>query len=85
MKEEMKALEKNSTWEIVYRPKDKRDVVYMEILLGFYSHNEKNKYANSKRHCIDLNNLPENVYVDDRIIICDDEIKKLTLKEKLTA
>ncbi|RDX82745.1 hypothetical protein CR513_36431, partial [Mucuna pruriens] len=28
MKEEMEALEKNSTWEIVDRPKDKRVLIY---------------------------------------------------------
>ncbi|RDX93317.1 hypothetical protein CR513_24442, partial [Mucuna pruriens] len=48
MKEEMKVLEKNLTWEIVDRLNDKRVVdleeeVYMEIPRGFYSHNKKNK------------------------------------------
>ncbi|RDX96167.1 hypothetical protein CR513_21205, partial [Mucuna pruriens] len=146
MKEEMKALEKNSTWEIVDRPKDKRcksngtleryktcginyektfapvakmnmvriiiflaahfdwnlqqfdvknvflhgdleEEAYMEIPLGFYSHNEKNK--NQGDHTLFIKHSPDGkitpllVYVDDMIVIGDDEIEKLTLKEKL--
>ncbi|RDX79799.1 hypothetical protein CR513_39736, partial [Mucuna pruriens] len=32
---------------------------YMDILAGFSSHNERIRYAYSKRHCMDLNSLPE--------------------------
>ncbi|RDX78328.1 Copia protein, partial [Mucuna pruriens] len=174
MKEEMKALEKNSTWEIVDRPKDKRVVgcrwiytvkcksdgtlerykarlvakgytqthgieyeetfapmakmntnlqqfdvknaffhgdleeeVYMEIPSGFYSHNEKNKSPRAwferfvqamislgnrqsqGDHTLFIKHSPHGritlllVYVDDMIVIGDDGIEKLTLKEKL--
>ncbi|RDY05308.1 Copia protein, partial [Mucuna pruriens] len=187
MKEEMKALEKNSTWKIVDRPKDKKVVgcrwiytvkcksdgtleryktrlvakgytqtygidyeetfapvtkmnmvrvifslathfgwnlqqfdvkntflygdleeeVYMEIPLGFYSHNEKNKFPRAwfeifaqvmislgyrhsqSDHTLFIKNSLDGkptlipVYVDDMIVTSDDEIEKLTLKEKL--
>ncbi|RDX67605.1 hypothetical protein CR513_53499, partial [Mucuna pruriens] len=200
MKEEMEVLEKNLTWEIVDRPKDKRPVgcrwiytmkcksdgtlerykvrlvakgytqtygidyeetfvpiakmntvrviislaahftwnlqqfdvknaflhgdlekeVYMEIPLGFYSHNEKNKVCKLKKalyglkqsprawfgrfsqvmislgyrqsqgdHTLFIKHSPNGkltlllVYVDDMIVIGDDEIEKLNLKEKL--
>ncbi|RDX60349.1 hypothetical protein CR513_61513, partial [Mucuna pruriens] len=100
----MKVLEKNSTWEIVERPKDKRNLqqfdvknvflhrdleeeVYMEILPGFYSCNEKNKSQGD--HTLFIKHSPDDkltillVYVDDMIVTVDDEIEKLTLKEKL--
>ncbi|RDX90757.1 Copia protein, partial [Mucuna pruriens] len=182
MKEEMSALEKNSTWEIVDRPKDKRVVgcrwiytvkckfdrtlerykarlvtkgytqtygiyyeetfvpiakmnmvrviislaahfdwnlqqfdvknvflhgdlkeeVYMKILPGFYSHNETNKFGRFAQVMISLGyrqsqgdrtlftkHSPDGkliillVYVDYMIVTGDDEIEKLTLKEKL--
>ncbi|RDY07904.1 hypothetical protein CR513_07929, partial [Mucuna pruriens] len=172
MKEEMNVLEKNSTWEIVDRPKDKRcksdgtlerykarlvvkgytqtykiyyketfapvaemnmfdvknvflhgdiEEVYMEILLGFHSHNEKNKVRRLKKALYGLKQSPRAwfgrfaqvmislgyrqsqgdrtlfikhspdskltlllVYVDNMIVTSDDEIEKLTLKDKLT-
>ncbi|RDX79880.1 hypothetical protein CR513_39648, partial [Mucuna pruriens] len=158
MKEEMEALEKNSTWEIVDRLKDKRVIysvkykfdgtlkrykarltygiyyeetfapvvkmntfdvknvflhgdleeVYMEIPPRFYSHNENDKsprawfgkfaqvmislgYKQSQGdHTFFIKHSPNSkltlflIYVDDMIVICDDEIEKLTLKEKLT-
>ncbi|RDX72763.1 hypothetical protein CR513_47709, partial [Mucuna pruriens] len=120
MKEEMKALKKNSTWEIVDRPKDKRVVDYEEtfapttnintILSGFYSHNEKNKVYRLKKALYGLKQSPRAwfgrfaqvmisldrvkhspdgkftlllIYVDDMIVIDDDEIEKPTLKENL--
>ncbi|RDX85955.1 Copia protein, partial [Mucuna pruriens] len=82
----------------------------MEISLGFYSHNEKNKVCRLKKALYELKQFPEHgledllnqgdhtlfikyspdgkltlliVYVDDMIITGDDEIEKLTLKEKL--
>ncbi|RDX96694.1 hypothetical protein CR513_20602, partial [Mucuna pruriens] len=150
MKEEMEGLEKNSTWKIVDRPKDKRTIgcrwiytvmckfdgtlerykarlvakgytqtygidyeetfapiakmnmfdvkntfhhgdlkeeVYMEIPLEFYSHNEKNKSQGD--HTLFIKHSPNGkltlllVYVDDMIVIGDDKIEKLNLKEKL--
>ncbi|RDX71634.1 Copia protein, partial [Mucuna pruriens] len=136
MKDEMEALEKNSTWEIVDRPKDKRvtcginyeetffpiakmktvrviisltthfgwnlqqfdvknaflhgdleEEVYMEIPPRSYSHSEKNK--NQDDHTFFIKHSPNGkltlllVYVDDMIVIGDDKIEKLTLKEKL--
>ncbi|RDX79060.1 putative mitochondrial protein, partial [Mucuna pruriens] len=80
----------------------------MEISLGFYSHNEKNKsprawfgrfaqvkislgYRQSQgdhtlfiKHSLDGKLTLFLVYVDDMIVTSDDEIEKLTLKEKLT-
>ncbi|RDX73943.1 hypothetical protein CR513_46377, partial [Mucuna pruriens] len=105
MKEEMKALEKNSTWQIVDRPKDKRVVdyrwiytmkcksdgtldrykarltptlagtnvflrgdlekeVYMEIPQDSILIIKRTRYAYSKRHCMNLNSLPEHVLED---------------------
>ncbi|RDX98200.1 hypothetical protein CR513_18909, partial [Mucuna pruriens] len=148
MKEEMKALEKNLTWEIVDRPKDKRVVGYrliyivkcksdgalerykaklvakgytqtygidyeetfspvakmntfdvknaflhgdleeevcMEIPLGFHSHNEKNKSPQAwfGRFAQVMISLRYRQSQDDMIVTSDDEIEKLTLKEKL--
>ncbi|RDX88675.1 hypothetical protein CR513_29703, partial [Mucuna pruriens] len=173
MKEEMKALEKNSTLEIVDRPKDKRvvgctwiynvkcksdgtleqykarlvakgytqtyGIDYEETFALITKMNmirkkkstwrfpqdsilimKRKRYANSKRNYMDLKSLPKAwferftqvmisleyrqsqgdhtlyikhspygiftillVYVDDMIVTSDDEIEKLTLKEKL--
>ncbi|RDX66752.1 putative mitochondrial protein, partial [Mucuna pruriens] len=69
MKEEMKVLEKNSTWEIVDKPKDKK-----------ISQGDHNLYI---KHSPDGTLTLLLVYIDDMIIISDDEIGKLTLKEKL--
>ncbi|RDX65732.1 hypothetical protein CR513_55583, partial [Mucuna pruriens] len=61
--------------------------VYMEIPLGFYSHNEKNKSQGD--HTLFIKHSPNGkltlllVYVDDMIVTGDDEIEKLNLKEKL--
>ncbi|RDY01436.1 hypothetical protein CR513_15229, partial [Mucuna pruriens] len=80
--------------------------VYMEISLGFYSHNEKNKslrvwferfaqviislgYRQSQgNHTLFIKHSPNGkltllVYIDNMIVTGDDEIEKLTLKEKL--
>ncbi|RDX88942.1 hypothetical protein CR513_29398, partial [Mucuna pruriens] len=151
MKEEMEALEKKSTWEIVDRPKDKRVIgcrwiytmkgytqtygidyeetfvlvakmntirviislvahfswnlqqfdvknvflhgdleeVYMEIPLGFYSHNEKNKVSRLKKALYGLKQSPRACQGDHSLFIKhspngDDDIEKLNLKEKLT-
>ncbi|RDX97469.1 hypothetical protein CR513_19756, partial [Mucuna pruriens] len=163
MKEEMEALEKNLTWEIVDRPKDKivvscrwiyivkyksnetlerykarlvakgytqtygidyeetfahvpkmnifdvknafvhgdlEEEVYMEIPQDYILTMRRTRYANSKKHCMNLNSLPEHgdhilfikhspngkptlllVYVDDMIVLGDDEIEKLNLKK----
>ncbi|RDX80422.1 hypothetical protein CR513_39037, partial [Mucuna pruriens] len=94
MKEEMKVIEKNSTWEIVDRLKDKRAIgykwiyimkcksdrtidrykarpkrrslhgdleeeVYMEIPLGFYSPNGKNKVYKLKKALYGLKSVFE--------------------------
>ncbi|RDX63026.1 hypothetical protein CR513_58590, partial [Mucuna pruriens] len=86
---------------------DLEEEVYMEILLGFYSHNEKNKVCRLKKalfaqvmislgyrksqddhtlfikHSLDDKLTLLLVYVNDMIVTCDDEIEKLTLKEKV--
>ncbi|RDX87107.1 hypothetical protein CR513_31457, partial [Mucuna pruriens] len=141
MKEEIKSIEKNSTWEIVDRPKDKscrltleqyktrlvakeytqtygigyeetfapvakmnmnlhqfdvknaflhgdlEEEVYVDIPQGFYSHNEKNKTQGDHtlfiKHSFDSKLTLGLLYVNNMIVIGDDEIDKLTLKEKL--
>ncbi|RDX77885.1 hypothetical protein CR513_41924, partial [Mucuna pruriens] len=119
MKEEMKALEKNSTWEITYErdyeetfvPITKMNTV--RVILSLAAHFDSILIIKRTRYGdLDLNNLLEYgledllkqsqgnhtffikhspygkltlllVYVDDMIVIDDDEIEKLTLKEKL--
>ncbi|RDY11420.1 hypothetical protein CR513_03915, partial [Mucuna pruriens] len=67
---------------------DLEEEVYMEIPQGFYSHNEKKKSQGD--HTLVIKHSPDGkltlllVYVDDMIVTSDDEIEKLTLKEKLT-
>ncbi|RDY12456.1 putative mitochondrial protein, partial [Mucuna pruriens] len=66
----------------------------MEIPPGFYYYNEKNKICKLKKafqddhtffikHSLDGKLTLLLVYVDDMIVTGDDEIQKLTLKEKL--
>ncbi|RDX79003.1 Copia protein, partial [Mucuna pruriens] len=127
----MKVLEKNSTWDIIDKPKDKRVVGYRWIYIvkckfdetldryktrliakGYtwtYGINyeetfalvakmnmkkkstwrfpqdsilimKRTRCADLKRFCMDLNSLPKH---DDMIVTGDNEIEKLTLKEKL--
>ncbi|RDY14845.1 putative mitochondrial protein, partial [Mucuna pruriens] len=66
MKEEMKALEKNSTWEIVDRSKEKRVVGCRWIYIV---------------QCKSDGTLSDTK--QDWLLKGDDEIEKLTLKEKL--
>ncbi|RDY10160.1 hypothetical protein CR513_05363, partial [Mucuna pruriens] len=100
---------------------DPEEEVYMDIPLGFYSHNEKNKVCKLKKTLYELKQSPQAwfgrfgqvmislrykqrqgdhtlfikhsldgkltlllVYVNNMIVIGDDEIEKLTLKEKLS-
>ncbi|RDX84089.1 Copia protein, partial [Mucuna pruriens] len=59
----------------------------MEIPLGFYSHNEKNKsqgdYTLFIKHSPDGKLTFLLICVNDMIVTSDDQIEKLTLKEKL--
>ncbi|RDX57943.1 hypothetical protein CR513_62780, partial [Mucuna pruriens] len=62
---------------------DLEEEVYMEILPRFESHGGKNKVCRlkKKKTFMASNNLPERI---DNMIIANDEIEWLTLKESLT-
>ncbi|RDY11178.1 hypothetical protein CR513_04190, partial [Mucuna pruriens] len=64
---------------------DLEEEVYMEIPPRFYSHNEKNKSPRAwfGRFAQVMISLRYKQSQDDMIVIGDDEIEKLTLKEKL--
>ncbi|RDX99830.1 hypothetical protein CR513_17073, partial [Mucuna pruriens] len=65
--------------------------VYMKIPSRFYFHKEKNKDTGKVKvnHTLFIKHSPDGkltlllVYIDDMVVTGDDEIEKLTLKEKL--
>ncbi|RDX93411.1 hypothetical protein CR513_24332, partial [Mucuna pruriens] len=63
IREEIKELERNSTWDIVDKPKDKRVIdleakVYVEITPGFETHGIKNKVCKLKKALYGLKQYP---------------------------
>ncbi|RDX69366.1 hypothetical protein CR513_51526, partial [Mucuna pruriens] len=74
--------------KIFFLHEDLEEEAYMEIPPRFYSHDEKNKSQSDHtffiKHSLNGKLILCLVFVGDMIILDDDEIDKLTLKEKLT-